>query len=142
MKLKITMAAALFSLLAAATLFAQSPERTERKQPTAEQTARRQSDRMQQSLKLDEQQTELVYKLRLDQIRREEARREALRKEREADEEALRKILTEEQYAQWQKQQKRAGNAQGGARPGEGRGPRGNAGGGFPRQGQGFGFEE
>ena len=141
MKLKITMAAALVCLLAAATLFAQTPERTNRKQPAAEQMARRQSDRMQKSLKLDEQQAEQVYKLRLDQIRREEARREALRKEREADEAALRKILSEEQYAQWQKQQK-AGNAPSGARPGDGRGPRGNAGGGFPRGGEGFGFQE
>lgn len=98
-KLMIGVAALL--LATGTNLFAEN--RTDAKRPTAEQVARRQTDRQVEHLKLDKKQSKELYRLNLERNREMQRTRKAMRKSHAKRTEQMRSILTPEQFAQWQK---------------------------------------
>lgn len=104
-------------LLAGTSAFAQDSKRAPRmkERPTAEQMAQRKTDRMVEKLNLDENQSKQLYELNLQEIKNMQAQHEQMRAARKARAEKMKKILTTEQYEQWQQMQ--------GPKPGMQRGP-------------------
>ena len=135
---------AAFALVLSVSIFAQQPQRGERREFKPEEMATMQADRMKKDLNLDDKQYQSVYNLFLkrgeemkaqfakpqegQQIDRE-ARRAEMQKKQEAMQAELKKILTPEQYAKYEEMQKkeaerrRQGGPQGGPR-----GPQGGQG--------------
>ena len=135
---------AVFALVFSVSIFAQQPQRGERREFKPEDMATMQADRMKKDLNLDGKQYQSVYNLFLkrgeemkaqfarpqqgQQVDRE-ARRAEMQKKQEAMQAELKKILTPEQYAKYEEMQKkeaerrRQGGPQGGPR-----GPQGGPG--------------
>ena len=135
---------AAFALVLSVSIFAQQPQRGERREFKPEDMATMQADRMKKDLNLDDKQYKSVYNLFLkrgeemkaqfarpqegQQVDRE-ARRAEMQKQQEAMQAELKKILTPEQYAKYEEMQKkeaerrRQGGPQGGPR-----GPQGGPG--------------
>ena len=132
-KLLFTAVALMFSV----SMFAQQPQRGERREFKPEEMATRMADGMKKELNLNDEQYKSVYNLYLkrgeemkarrdkgqqgQQVSRE-ARREEMKKNQEAMNAELKKILTAEQYTKYEemlkKQQQR--QRQGGPRGGQG----------------------
>lgn len=132
-KLLFTAVALMFSV----SMFAQQPQRGERREFKPEEMATRMADGMKKELNLNNEQYKSVYNLYLkrgeemkarrdkgqqgQQVSRE-ARREEMKKNQEAMNAELKKILTAEQYTKYEemlkKQQQR--QRQGGPRGGQG----------------------
>ena len=132
-KLFFTAVALMFSV----SMFAQQPQRGERREFKPEEMATRMADGMKKELNLNDEQYKSVYNLYLkrgeemkarrdkgqqgQQVSRE-ARREEMKKNQEAMNAELKKILTAEQYTKYEemlkKQQQR--QRQGGPRGGQG----------------------
>lgn len=127
------------ALIFAASMFAQAPQRGERREFKPEEMATRITDGLKKELNLDEKQYKSVYELYLkrgeqmqeQRAKREpgqqvdrEAMREEMKKQQETMDANLKKILTAEQYAKYEEMQKRMQQH----RPGQG-GPRGPQGG-------------
>lgn len=122
------------------TLSAQAPQRGERREFKPEDMATRMADGMKKELSLDDEQYKSVYNLFLKRgeemkARREkgqqpqqmdrEARREEMKKQQEAMNAELKKILTKEQYAKYEEMLKKQQQRQ---RQGGPRGPQGGQG--------------
>ena len=135
---------AAFALIFSVSMFAQQPQRGERREFKPEEMATRQAEHMKQELALDDEQYQSVYALflkRNEEMKKQfanrqegqqvdrEARRAEMIKKQEAMNAELRKILTAEQYTKYQEMQKkeqerrRQGGPQGGPR-----GPQGGPG--------------
>ena len=132
-KLLLAAVALMFSV----SMFAQQPQRGERREFKPEEMATRMADGMKKELNLNDEQYKSVYNLYLkrgeemkarrdkgqqgQQVNRE-ARREEMKKSQEAMNAELKKILTAEQYTKYEemlkKQQQR--QRQGGPRGGQG----------------------
>lgn len=132
-KLLLAAVALMFSV----SMFAQQPQRGERREFKPEEMATRMADGMKKELNLNDEQYKSVYNLYLkrgeemkarrdkgqqgQQVSRE-ARREEMKKNQEALNAELKKILTAEQYTKYEemlkKQQQR--QRQGGPRGGQG----------------------
>lgn len=127
------------ALIFAASMFAQAPQRGERREFKPEEMATRITDGMKKELDLNEKQYKSVYNLYLkrgeqmqeQRAKREqgqqidrEAMREEMKKQQEAMDASLKKILTAEQYTKYEEMQKKMQQR----RPGQG-GPRGPQGG-------------
>ena len=132
-KLLFTAVVLMFSV----SMFAQQPQRGERREFKPEEMATRMADGMKKELNLNDEQYKSVYNLYLkrgeemkarrdkgqqgQQVSRE-ARREEMKKNQEAMNAELKKILTAEQYTKYEemlkKQQQR--QRQGGPRGGQG----------------------
>ncbi len=132
-KLLLAAVALMFSV----SMFAQQPQRGERREFKPEEMATRMADGMKKELNLNDEQYKSVYNLYLkrgeemkarrdkgqqgQQVSRE-ARREEMKKNQEAMNAELKKILTAEQYTKYEemlkKQQQR--QRQGGPRGGQG----------------------
>lgn len=132
-KLLLAAVALMFSV----SMFAQQPQRGERREFKPEEMATRMADGMKKELNLNDEQYKSVYNLYLkrgeemkarrdkgqqgQQVNRE-ARREEMKKNQEAMNAELKKILTAEQYTKYEeilkKQQQR--QRQGGPRGGQG----------------------
>lgn len=119
MKKRIFAAAAALCLMAGTGAFAQDgkPAHGMREMPTAEQMARRQTDRMKEKLALTDAQEQQIYEYNLQQIKEMQAQQERMRAARQAEAEKMKGILTAEQYAQWQQMQGDAHGRHG--RPGD-----------------------
>lgn len=130
------------ALIFAASMFAQAPQRGERREFKPEEMATRITDGLKKELNLDDKQYKSVYELYLkrgeqmqeQRAKREpgqqvdrEAMREEMKKQQETMDANLKKILTAEQYAKYEEMQKRMQQH----RPGQGgpRGPQGGQGG-------------
>lgn len=126
---KIVLAA--IALVFSASIFAQAPQRGERREFKPEEMAKHQTDRMKKELNLTDEQYKSVYALFIKQgeemkalhAKREqsqpETRREEMKKQREAMNAEMKKILTAEQYTKYEEMQKRLhqrGPGQGGPR--------------------------
>lgn len=148
-KLFIMMMVAMVSL----TSFAQQQGGRQRREFNPEETATRRADQVKEAAKISDEQYKKVYDLFLKQAQESQARmkaaqekgerpqfdREAMQKERDAQNAALKEILTPEQYEAYEKAQRermqrgfnrgqgggRGGNRPGGNRPG-GNGPSNN----------------
>ena len=125
------------ALIFSVSMFAQAPQRGERREFKPEEMATRMADGMKKELNLNDEQYKSVYNLYLkrgeemkarrdkgqqgQQVSRE-ARREEMKKNQEAMNAELKKILTAEQYTKYEemlkKQQQR--QRQGGPRGGQG----------------------
>ena len=135
---------AAFALIFSVSMFAQQPQRGERREFKPEEMATRQAEHMKQELALDDEQYQSVYALflkRNEEMKKQfanrqegqqvdrEARRAEMIKKQEAMNAELKKILTAEQYTKYQEMQKkeqerrRQGGPQGGSR-----GPQGGPG--------------
>ncbi|MBR4857365.1 MAG: hypothetical protein IKU94_12165 [Bacteroidaceae bacterium] len=135
---------AAFALIFSVSMFAQQPQRGERREFKPEEMATRQAEHMKQELALDDEQYQSVYALflkRNEEMKKQfanrqegqqvdrEARRAEMIKKQEAMNAELKKILTAEQYTKYQEMQKkeqerrRQGGPQGGPR-----GPQGGPG--------------
>lgn len=135
---------AAFALIFSVGMFAQQPQRGERREFKPEEMATRQAEHMKAELSLDDEQYKSVYTLflkRNEEMKKEfanrqegqqvdrEARRAEMIKKQEAMNAELKKILTAEQYTKYQEMQKkeqerrRQGGPQGGPR-----GPQGGPG--------------
>lgn len=127
------------ALMFSVTLFAQGPQRGERREFKPEEMATRMADGMKKELSLNDEQYKSVYNLYLKRgeemkARRDkgqqgqqvdrEARREEMKKQQEAMNAELKKILTPEQYTKFEEMQKKQQQQ----RRGQG-GPRGPQGG-------------
>ena len=135
---------AAFALVLSVSIFAQQPQRGERREFKPEEMATMQADRMKKDLNLDDKQYQSVYNLFLkrgeemkaqfarpqegQQVDRE-ARRAEMQKKQEAMQAELKKILTPEQYAKYEEMQKKEAERrrQGGPQDGP-RGPQGGQG--------------
>lgn len=135
---------AAFALVLSVSIFAQQPQRGERREFKPEDIATMQADRMKKDLNLDDKQYKSVYNLFLkrgeemkaqfarpqegQQVDRE-ARRAEMQKQQEAMQAELKKILTPEQYAKYEEMQKKEAERrkQGGPQGGP-RGPQGGPG--------------
>ena len=128
---------AAFALIFSVGMFAQQPQRGERREFKPEEMATRQAEHMKTELSLDDEQYKSVYTLflkRNEEMKKEfanrqegqqvdrEARRAEMIKKQEAMNAELKKILTAEQYTKYQEMQKkeqerrRQGGPQGGPR--------------------------
>ncbi len=111
MKKRIFAAVAALCLMAGTGAFAQNGKQARsgmREMPTAEQMARRQTDRLKEKLSLTDAQEKQVYEYNLQQIKEMQAQRERMRAARQAEAQKMKTILTPEQYAQWQQLQGQA----------------------------------
>ncbi|MBQ1254133.1 MAG: hypothetical protein IIY05_07305 [Alistipes sp.] len=90
--------------------FAQNIEKRniEHKAPSMEQMAQRRADYQRKSLELNDAQHKQLYKLYLKQAKQHKARMEQMKKEHEKFNSQLRKIFSDEQWAKYEKMQKRA----------------------------------
>ena len=138
---KIILAA--FALVFSMSIFAQQPQRGERREFKPEEMATLQADRMKKDLDLNEEQYKALYNFYLkrgEEMKKERAKfqegqqidREALRaemaKRQEAQNAELKKILTEEQYKKYEELQKKEQERRRQAGPGAPRGPQGGPG--------------
>lgn len=119
----------------AAGAFAQGPQRGERREFKPEEMATRQAERIKKACNVNDVQYEQLYNLFLEQATAmqkqmkesegQKLNREEMQKQRAAREEAVKAILTDEQWAAYEKiqqeQRQRRGN---GPRGGQGRGER------------------
>lgn len=98
------------ALLISVVSFAQNNEHKaiERKAPTVEQIAKRNAERQRKTLALNDAQYQKIYKLYLKQAKKQQAQMEQMKKEREKMNSQLKKIFTQEQWAKYEKMQKRA----------------------------------
>lgn len=99
----------LFALLISAVSFAQPKphEVHEFKAPSVEQIAQWRADHLQKKCKLEKNQYDKIYKLYLKQAKKDAARMEQIKKEQEKMNAQLKKILNDEQWADYKKMQKR-----------------------------------
>ena len=123
---------AAFALVFSIGIFAQQPQRGERREFKPEDMAAMQANRMKKELNLDDKQYQSVYNLFLKRARPQqgqqvdrEARRAEMQKRHEAMQTELKKILTPEQYAQYEEMQKKEAERR---RQGGPRGPQGGPG--------------
>ena len=86
-----------------------------RERPTTEQLARKATDRMTAQLKLTEKQAEQAYEATLERLQADEALREQARAAKMKEAEAMKSILSTEQFMRWSQMQ---------SRPGRGHAPR------------------
>lgn len=110
MKQRIIAAAAALCLLACPGAFAQNnnPKNgpaAPKERPTVEQMAQRQTERMTKELGLDEAQSKQVYALNLKRIQQMEALRAEMRKNRQAEAEQMKSLLTTDQFVKWSQMQ-------------------------------------
>lgn len=138
---KIILAA--FALVFSMSIFAQQPQRGERREFKPEEMATFQADRMKKDLDLNEEQYKAFYNFylkRSEEMKKERAKfqegqqmdREALRaemvKRQEAQNAEFKKILTEEQYKKYEELQKKEQERRRQGGPGAPRGPQGGPG--------------
>lgn len=99
----------LFALLFSVASFAQDAGQkiAERKAPSVEQIAKRRADMQRKTLGLNDGQYQKLYKLYLKQAKQQKARMEQMKKEQAKTKDQLKKIFTEEQWAKYEKMQKR-----------------------------------
>lgn len=129
------------ALMFSVALFAQGPQRGERREFKPEEMATRMADGMKKELSLNDEQYKSVYNLYLKRgeemkARRDkgqqgqqvdrEARREEMKKQQEAMNAELKKILTPEQYTKFEEMQKKQQQQRRGQ--GSPRGPQGGQG--------------
>ena len=123
------------ALIFSVSIFAQAPQRGERREFKPEEMATRMADGMKKELNLNDEQYKSVYNLYLkrgeemkarrnkgqqgQQVNRE-ARREEMKKSQEAMNAELKKILTAEQYTKYEEMLKKQRQRQGGPRGGQG----------------------
>lgn len=128
------------ALIFSVSMFAQAPQRGERREFKPEEMATRMADGMKKELNLNDEQYKSVYNLYLKRgeemkARRDkgqqgqqvdrEARREEMKKNQEAMNAELKKILTPEQYTKYEEMQKKQQQHRGQGGP---RGPQGRQG--------------
>lgn len=99
----------LFALLFSVASFAQDVEQkpAERKAPSVEQIAKRRADMMREQYLLGKDQYDKVYKLCLKQAKKDMARMEEMKKEREQMNNEMKGILNDAQWERYEKMQKR-----------------------------------
>lgn len=134
---------AAFALAFSMSIFAQQPQRGERREFKPEEMATFQADRMKKELDLNEEQYKALYNFYLkrgEEMKKERAKfqegqqidREALRaemvKRQEAQNAEFKKILTPEQYKKYEEMQKREQERRRQGGPGAPRGPQGGQG--------------
>ena len=123
------------ALIFSVSMFAQQPQRGERREFKPEEMATRMADGMKKELNLNDEQYKSVYNLYLkrgeemkarrdkglqgQQVNRE-ARREEMKKSQETMNTELKKILTAEQYTKYEEMLKKQRQRQGGPRGGQG----------------------
>ncbi len=110
MKQRIIAVAAALCLLAGSAVSAQNnnPKNGRmqpKERPTVEQMAQRQTERMTRELGLDETQAKQVYALNLKRIQRMEAMHAEMRKNRQAEAEQMKSLLTTDQFVKWSQMQ-------------------------------------
>lgn len=108
MKQRIFAIAAAVCLLAAPGAFAQNQQRKSemsRQRPTVEQMARHRTERLTKELGLNETQAKEVYAINLKQQQQMEAHRAQMSKERRAEAEQMKSVLTADQFAKWSQMQ-------------------------------------
>lgn len=128
------------ALIFSVSMFAQAPQRGEHREFKPEEMATRMADGMKKELNLNDEQYKSVYNLYLKRgeemkARRDkgqqgqqvdrEARREEMKKNQEAMNAELKKILTPEQYTKYEEMQKKQQQHRGQGGP---RGPQGRQG--------------
>lgn len=98
------------AVLFTTSIYAQSPAPHHpmgRQKPNPEQIAQRMTERMSEELQLSPEQSEKLYELNLNRIKKHQADKQAHHEQMQADraksDESLQQILTPEQYAEWQK---------------------------------------
>lgn len=98
-----------FALLISVASFAQQAEQkpAERKAPDAKEIAQRRADMMRKQLLLGDDQYDKVYKLCLKQSKKDVARMEQMKKEREQMNKKMRGVLNDAQWEKYEKMQKR-----------------------------------
>lgn len=98
----------IFALLFSVASFAQQAEQkpAERKAPTVEEIAKRRADMMRQQYLLGKDQYDKVYKLCLKQAKKDMARMEEIKKEREQMNNEMKGILNDAQWERYEKMQK------------------------------------
>lgn len=107
MKKQIFAAFAAVCLMAGTSVMAQQPQKQmTRERPTAEQIAKRQTERMTERLKLTDTQAKEVYSYNLERAKQMEAQQGKMADARKANEAKIQKILTPEQFTQWQESQR------------------------------------
>ena len=80
-----------------------------KERPTVEQMARKAAERMTAQLKLTEKQAEQAYETVLEHLRSNEALREQARAAKMKEAEAMKSILSTEQFMRWSQMQSRPG---------------------------------
>lgn len=142
--MKLRLLLAVVALMVGSVAFAQQSEGRERgERPTAEQIAKRQTDRMKKALSLDEKQYAKLYKLNLKQAKRQAKMWRKSFEQQRAFKADVKLILTAEQFAKYEQgekarreQWKRRGEGKRGDRP-RGEWKRGNGdGNGTPVKGE------
>ncbi|WP_302288075.1 DUF4890 domain-containing protein [Alistipes communis] len=94
-------------LMAGTSAFAQENKSVAppRERPTTEQLARKATDRMTAQLKLTEKQAEQAYEATLERLQADEALREQARAAKMKEAEAMKSILSTEQFMRWAQSQ-------------------------------------
>ena len=107
--MKKSIIVSLFALLFSVASFAQEAEQkpVEFKAPTVEQIAKRRADMMRHQYLLGNDQYDKVYKLCLKQAKKDAARWEEMKKEREQMNKDMKGILNEAQWERYEHNQKR-----------------------------------
>lgn len=96
-------------LMAGTSAFAQENKSVAppRERPTTEQLARKATDRMTAQLKLTEKQAEQAYEATLERLQADEALREQARAAKMKEAEAMKSILSTEQFMRWRSRRRR-----------------------------------
>lgn len=102
----LSLIALMFSVASFAQEATQSEQPQERKAPTVEEIAKRRADRMRNDLLLGNDQYDKVYKLCLAQAKKDKARQEEIKAEKEAFSKDMKKILNEAQSERYEQMQK------------------------------------
>ena len=106
--MKKSLIISIFALLVSVSAFAQAPEKKapEFKAPSVEEVAKRRADMMRQQYLLGKDQYDKVYKLCLKQAKKDAARMEEIKKEREQMNKDMQGILNDAQWEKYEKMQK------------------------------------
>ena len=102
----ISLFALMFSVASFAQDAPQNEQPQERKAPTVEEIAKHRADRMRNELLLGNDQYDKVYKLCLAQAKKDKARQEAIKAEKEAFNKDMKKILNEAQSERYDHMQR------------------------------------
>lgn len=102
----LSLVALMFSAVSFAQEAPQNEQPQERKAPTVEEIAKRRADRMRNELLLGNDQYDKVYKLCLAQAKKDKARQEAVKAEKEAFNKDMKKILNEAQSERYDHMQR------------------------------------
>ena len=101
----------IFTLFTSSVINGQSEDADRKERPSIEERVERNTNKLAKKLKLSKEQTEQIFQIHLEAAQKREAKREAMRAEKKEamaqHEDAIREVLTPEQFEEYKKMAKK-----------------------------------